>query len=94
MGLYVVEHLSNVAREAGAYKVTLDCSVENVPFYQKCGYEIKGVQMSLYFEENSLDEKEQEIKNRKILETAQAPKFKASSMETTGVYIRKPDTGC
>ena len=33
------------AEEAGCYKVILDCSEENVPFYAKCGLTKKEVQM-------------------------------------------------
>ena len=32
-------------QEAGCYKVILDCSEENVPFYEKCGLTKKEVQM-------------------------------------------------
>lgn len=32
-------------QEAGCYKVILDCSEENVPFYEKCGLIKKEVQM-------------------------------------------------
>ena len=32
-------------QEAGCYKVILDCSEANVPFYEKCGLERKEVQM-------------------------------------------------
>jgi glucosamine-phosphate N-acetyltransferase len=42
--------LSAVAKEIGCYKVILDCSPENEGFYQKCGYEKAGTEMSLYFD--------------------------------------------
>lgn len=32
-------------QELGCYKVILDCSEDNVPFYQKCGLVKKEVQM-------------------------------------------------
>jgi phosphoacetylglucosamine mutase len=32
----------------GCYKVILDCSDQNVPFYEKCGYERKGNEMARY----------------------------------------------
>ena len=38
MELYsLVEALKAVAFEAGAYKITLDCSEKNKPFYGKVG---------------------------------------------------------
>lgn len=33
------------AKEVGCYKVILDCSEDNVNFYQKCGFTKKEVQM-------------------------------------------------
>lgn len=36
----------------GCYKIILDCSVKNVPFYQKCGFTEKEREMVLYYEEN------------------------------------------
>lgn len=33
------------AQELGCYKVILDCSEDNVPFYEKCGLTRKEVQM-------------------------------------------------
>lgn len=39
-------HLPPAApQEAGCYKVILDCSEDNVPFYEKCGLTRKEVQM-------------------------------------------------
>ena len=32
----------------GCYKIILDCSNENVKFYEKCGYEWKGNEMARY----------------------------------------------
>lgn len=34
-----------LAQELGCYKVILDCSEDNVPFYEKCGLTRKEVQM-------------------------------------------------
>ncbi|KAL4432814.1 hypothetical protein ABPG77_008140 [Micractinium sp. CCAP 211/92] len=45
LGLRVIEALMAAAEEAGCYKVILDCSEENVPFYDKCGLTRKEVQM-------------------------------------------------
>ena len=45
-GKLIVQHLMKQAKEMGCYKVTLDCSEENSHFYEKCGLEKKGFQMS------------------------------------------------
>jgi glucosamine-phosphate N-acetyltransferase len=37
LGQKIVEHCIDYAREAGCYKVILDCSNKNVPFYINCG---------------------------------------------------------
>ncbi len=37
------------AREAGCYKVILDCAEENAAFYEKCGLTIKEIQMVRLF---------------------------------------------
>ena len=36
-GRFIIEQLKHIGRETGCYKVILDCSEKNVPFYQKCG---------------------------------------------------------
>ena len=41
------------AREAGCYKVILDCSDSNVKFYEKCGFQKKEVQMVRLQKRNS-----------------------------------------
>lgn len=37
LGQKIVEHCIDYARDAGCYKVILDCSNKNVPFYINCG---------------------------------------------------------
>ncbi|KAL7155654.1 hypothetical protein ABFS83_03G090800 [Erythranthe nasuta] len=49
LGKKVIEFLSDYARGIGCYKVILDCSVDNVPFYERCGFKQKEVQMVKYF---------------------------------------------
>ena len=44
-----MQELTRVAREAGCYKVTLECVDDKMPFYEKCGFELKGNQMCIYF---------------------------------------------
>ena len=48
LGKRVIEALVAAARELGCYKVILDCSEANVPFYEKCGLTRKEVQMVAY----------------------------------------------
>lgn len=36
-GNKIIEHCIDYCRDAGCYKVILDCSNENVPFYINCG---------------------------------------------------------
>ncbi|MCL7046105.1 hypothetical protein MKW94_006945 [Papaver nudicaule] len=49
LGQKVVEFLSEKARSMGCYKVILDCDEKNVGFYEKCGFQQKGIEMALYF---------------------------------------------
>jgi glucosamine-phosphate N-acetyltransferase len=37
LGQKIVQHCIDYARDAGCYKVILDCSNDNVPFYINCG---------------------------------------------------------
>ena len=50
MGRKIVQHLTELARERGCYKVILDCAEGNTGFYAKCGFERKEVQMVQYFQ--------------------------------------------
>ncbi|KAK4477243.1 hypothetical protein RD792_016457 [Penstemon davidsonii] len=49
LGKKIIDFLSDHARAMGCYKVILDCSLENIPFYEKCGFKQKEVQMVKYF---------------------------------------------
>ncbi|KAL0220723.1 hypothetical protein RCL1_000577 [Eukaryota sp. TZLM3-RCL] len=49
LGRTLVEHLSQIAKQEGCYKTILDCADHNVPFYEKCGLEVKGVEMGIYY---------------------------------------------
>jgi len=40
--------LTDTAKEAGCYKIILDCSEDNAPFYEKCGLSRKEIQMVKY----------------------------------------------
>jgi len=48
LGLRIIETLKAIGEQVGCYKVILDCSEKNVPFYEKCGFERKGVEMGWY----------------------------------------------
>lgn len=49
LGKILINHLSEESKNLGCYKTILDCSDENVGFYEKCGYKKKGAQMAKYF---------------------------------------------
>ena len=49
LGKMLIECLTEYAKIKNCYKCILDCSVDNVIFYEKCGYTNKGIQMSYYF---------------------------------------------
>ena len=49
LGKRIIDVLTEVAKKRGCYKVILDCSQNNVPFYEKCGYHKAGEQMAVYF---------------------------------------------
>ena len=49
LGQKIVHFLINKAKEKGCYKIIADCKDELLPFYQKTGYEKKGIQIAYYF---------------------------------------------
>ena len=49
VGQAIIECLVAIARHAKAYKVILNCSDNNVGFYEKCGFSRREVEMALYF---------------------------------------------
>ena len=49
LGKKIIDYLSQYAKNEGCYKCILDCSKDNIGFYEKCGYDNKGAQMSMYF---------------------------------------------
>jgi len=40
IGALLIGHLIEIAKNEECYKVILDCSPENVPFYIKCGFQV------------------------------------------------------
>ena len=49
LGKYLINFLSNMAKELNCYKVILDCNDENIFFYEKFNFKRNGNQMSIYF---------------------------------------------
>ena len=49
LGKIMINHLTNIAKERGCYKVILDCDESNEKFYEKLGYQHKNIQMAIYF---------------------------------------------
>jgi len=47
LGQKIVQHCIDHARDAGCYKLILDCSNKNVPFYINCGFYISENTMRL-----------------------------------------------
>ena len=43
LGKRIIELLKSIAQVNGCYKVILDCAEHNVPFYKKCGFNVKEV---------------------------------------------------
>ena len=41
----MIECLKQIAKAMNCYKIILNCSEKNIKFYEKCGFELKEVQM-------------------------------------------------
>lgn len=52
LGRRVIQQVVGVASRIGCYKVILDCTDKNVPFYEKCGFTRKELHMARYFTDN------------------------------------------
>lgn len=48
LGKQLIEKLTEYSEQRGCYKVILDCNDDNVPFYKKCGFNVKERQMTKY----------------------------------------------
>ncbi|RHZ75385.1 hypothetical protein Glove_214g37 [Diversispora epigaea] len=48
LGLRIIEALKYIGAQTGCYKVILDCSKQNIPFYEKCGFTQKEYEMAWY----------------------------------------------
>ena len=49
IGKNIVDYLINYAKEKGCYKAVLNCSNDNITFYEKCDLKLKSNQMAIYF---------------------------------------------
>eukprot|EP01084_Bolivina_argentea_P084111 152209_1 len=49
LGKLLTNYAVDYAKQSGSYKVILDCSDNNVPFYERCGFKKKENQMAYYF---------------------------------------------
>lgn len=49
LGKQIIEHLVKEAKDHNCYKVILNCSPDNIKFYEKCGFACKNMEMSIYF---------------------------------------------
>ncbi|KAJ3185822.1 Glucosamine-phosphate N-acetyltransferase-like protein [Gaertneriomyces sp. JEL0708] len=52
LGKMVIETLKHIGKVTGCYKIILDCSKDNIPFYEKCGFKHKEYEMVTYIDEN------------------------------------------
>lgn len=46
-GKMIIKHLIEIAEKNNCYKISLDCSDDNIRFYELCGFSKRGNQMSL-----------------------------------------------
>ena len=60
MGSVLVKELMEIAKRENCYKVILDCSFENIPFYRKLGFwkESYGMKTVVHRSENSIGKTE------------------------------------
>jgi glucosamine-phosphate N-acetyltransferase len=49
LGKRVIRYLIEYGKSLKCYKIILNCTKENVPFYEKCGFTQKQSQMAMYF---------------------------------------------
>lgn len=49
LGQIIVDHLIKFAKDEGCYKIIADCKDELLKFYNKTGFERRGLQIAIYF---------------------------------------------
>jgi glucosamine-phosphate N-acetyltransferase len=52
LGKWIIEQLKDIGKAVGCYKIILDCSEKNIPFYEKCGFKHKEYEMVFSIPEN------------------------------------------
>eukprot|EP01083_Nonionella_stella_P076478 208413_1 len=50
LGARVVNECVRIGKESGCYKIILNCSEKNIPFYSRLGFKQKEVEMALYLD--------------------------------------------
>lgn len=48
LGKLLINNLVQVCKDRKCYKILLDCSIELINFYEKCGFKNNGNQMTIY----------------------------------------------
>ena len=48
LGILLINYATDTAFEKNCYKVVLDCAQKNVSFYESCGYQVHGTEMTKY----------------------------------------------
>jgi len=54
LGRLIINALTRTSEKLGAYKTILDCNKDNIPFYEKCGFQHKEYEMVRYTPEDIL----------------------------------------
>lgn len=49
-GKILINNLINICKVKECYKILLDCETNLIPFYEKCGFTVKGHQMVIYLD--------------------------------------------
>lgn len=49
-GRILMDYLQNIAKREKCYKIILNCSNKNIPFYERCGFNSTNVEMSIYLD--------------------------------------------
>ena len=50
VGRMIISHLVDIAKSSRCYKVILNCSDDNVAFYDRCGFHLSGNEMRMDFD--------------------------------------------
>ncbi|AET37679.1 glucosamine 6-phosphate N-acetyltransferase Ecym_1453 [Eremothecium cymbalariae DBVPG len=51
LGKLLIDKLTEIGKNAGCYKIVLDCDPKNAEFYEKCGYTQAGLSMQVRFKD-------------------------------------------